>query len=53
MNWITLESIFDWIDIFDYTFFSCELKLLKPEPEIYKHALEQTGIAANQILFYR
>ncbi len=42
---------FDWIDIFDYTFFSCELKMLKPEPEIYKHALEQMGIAANQILF--
>ena len=42
---------FDWIDIFDYTFFSCELKMLKPEPQIYRHALEEMGIAANQILF--
>ena len=42
---------YDWIDIFDYTFFSCELKMLKPEPQIYKYALENMRLPANQILF--
>ena len=42
---------FDWTDIFDYTFFSCELKMLKPEPLIYRHALEKMGYPADQILF--
>ena len=42
---------YDWVDIFDYAFFSCELKMLKPESQIYKHALDEMRIPANQILF--
>lgn len=42
---------FDWIYHFDHTFFSCELKMLKPESQIYQFALEKLKCPANQILF--
>ncbi len=40
-----------WLDRFDFAFLSCELGMIKPNPEIYEHALESMKTPANQILF--
>lgn len=42
---------FRWLSHFDSQVLSCELGLLKPEPEIYSHALRGLGTAPNQTLF--
>lgn len=40
-----------WLPPFDQRTFSCELRISKPAPEIYKHCLRGLGIAADDALF--
>ena len=41
----------DWLSLFDEVLFSCDLKLLKPEREIYERCLEKTFAPARACLF--
>ena len=41
----------DWLPDFDQRTFSCELRISKPAPEIYKYCLDGLGIAASDALF--
>ena len=41
----------DIFDIFDTTGFSCDLKLIKPDPEIYRKALEIIGCSGSEAVF--
>jgi putative hydrolase of the HAD superfamily len=38
-------------DVLDAVIFSCEVKLVKPQREIYEHALRTAGVAAKEALF--
>jgi putative hydrolase of the HAD superfamily len=38
-------------DNFDHVFFSCDLGLMKPDPQIYRIVTEQTGLAPQRTLF--
>ncbi len=38
-------------DIFDETVFSCDLKLIKPHPEIYRKALNIIGCTGSEAIF--
>jgi putative hydrolase of the HAD superfamily len=41
----------EWLPEFDQRTFSCELRISKPAPEIYKHCLRDLDIAAEDALF--
>jgi putative hydrolase of the HAD superfamily len=41
----------DWLPEFDQRTFSCELRISKPSPEIYKHCLRGLDVAAEDALF--
>lgn len=45
------ENGLDWKDVFRTEFLSCEMKLLKPDPAIYREALRRIGLPAEEILF--
>ena len=36
---------------FGHLLFSCELKLAKPDPECYAHALARLGASAEEVIF--
>jgi len=38
-------------DLFDHLFFSCEIKRLKPEAEIYEHVEQELGAGGGELLF--
>ena len=40
-----------WLDIFNESFFSCELKLVKPDPEIYKYCIDKLNVNPIDSLF--
>jgi putative hydrolase of the HAD superfamily len=42
---------FQWMENFDFKTFSCEVRLLKPDPAIYEHSLRGLGVAAAEALF--
>jgi len=42
---------FRWMENFDFKTFSCEVRLLKPDPAIYEHTLRGLGVAAAETLF--
>jgi putative hydrolase of the HAD superfamily len=46
-----LRAIPGFLDPFDQITFSCELGVIKPEREIYEHALRGLGVAATEALF--
>ncbi len=49
-----LESIkreFEWIDNFDVLVWSYQLRLAKPDPEIYLYTLQQLGTRPDEALF--
>ena len=46
-----LLARFAWIEAFDHCTWSHRLKLAKPEPEIYQHAIAGLGTPAGRILF--
>ena len=39
-------------DYFDHVFLSCELGMIKPEENIYRHVIETTGVKAEDIIFF-
>lgn len=41
----------DWIALFDQIILSCDLKLLKPEPQIYEACLSRAGAPASHCIF--
>lgn len=60
MNWEGKERMFgpariaggkDWIEPFDEILLSCDLGLIKPEPEIYRICLEKAQARAQDCLF--
>ncbi len=42
---------FQWLGTFDVCIFSAELKIAKPDPEIFRHCLDLLGIEAEEALF--
>jgi putative hydrolase of the HAD superfamily len=49
-----LESItraYDWINRFDVLVWSYQLRMAKPDPEIYLHVLQRLGTRADETLF--
>lgn len=46
-----MRENFRWLDRFHHLTWSCELNFVKPEPEIYRHTLENLGVAAEEALF--
>jgi putative hydrolase of the HAD superfamily len=42
---------FQWMKNFTFKTFSCEVRLLKPDPAIYEHTLRGLGVAAAEALF--
>jgi putative hydrolase of the HAD superfamily len=42
---------FRWLDHFDHTTFSGDVRLIKPDPAIYQHALRGLGVSASETLF--
>ncbi len=41
----------NFLGYFDHVTFSCEIGVLKPEPEIYEHALRGLGVAPAEAVF--
>ena len=41
----------DWLPEFDVRTFSCDIRLAKPGPEIYRHCLRDLGTAPSDALF--
>jgi putative hydrolase of the HAD superfamily len=42
---------FSWLNLFDHQTFSAEVKLIKPDPAIYRHSLAGLGVQASEALF--
>jgi putative hydrolase of the HAD superfamily len=42
---------FDWLELFDWKTFSAEVRMIKPEREIYEHTLRGLGARAAETLF--
>jgi putative hydrolase of the HAD superfamily len=42
---------FDWCQGFAHQTFSCDVRRVKPEPDIYLHCLEGLGVAPSEALF--
>ncbi len=42
---------FAWLEAFDHLTWSCELKMAKPDPQIYQHTLDKLGVRAEEALF--
>ena len=46
-----VREIFPWLAAFDHHIFSAEVRSAKPEPAIYRHAIEALGVAPVEALF--
>lgn len=46
-----IEREFDWLSRFDALVWSYQLRLAKPDPAIYRHAIEKLGTAPAETLF--
>jgi putative hydrolase of the HAD superfamily len=46
-----MERTFDWLSRFDVLVWSYQLHLAKPDPAIYRYALERLGTAAAETFF--
>ncbi len=46
-----MKENFQWLEDFDHLFFSCEMKMLKPDSEIYEAALKKVGEDPDECLF--
>ncbi len=40
-----------WVEFFDHLTFSCEVRLVKPDPAIYQACLSPLGLAPQEVLF--
>ena len=43
---------FSWLNAFDTLIFSCDVKIIKPEPEIYSICLKNLGVDPEEALFF-
>jgi putative hydrolase of the HAD superfamily len=52
-DWVKEHVLRDlpWFSAFDVRVFSCDLHLAKPDPAIYRHALEQLGTEPDDTVF--
>lgn len=41
-----------WLRAFDVRFFSCRLRMTKPNPDIYRRVLADLGARASEVLFF-
>ncbi|HWB95244.1 MAG TPA: HAD family phosphatase [Bryobacteraceae bacterium] len=48
---VYLDANYAWLHDFDYRVFSCDVKMAKPQPEIYELCLRGLGVDAAQALF--
>ncbi len=46
-----MERVFDWLSRFDVLVWSYQLRLAKPDPAIYRYALEKLGTEPEETLF--
>jgi putative hydrolase of the HAD superfamily len=47
----SIQNAFDWIERFDVRIWSYQLRMAKPDPAIYHHALAQLGTEPGETLF--
>ncbi len=46
-----MRQEFGWLGRFDHHTWSCELRIAKPDPEIYRYTCEKVGVAPEAALF--
>ncbi len=46
-----MRQEFGWLGRFDHHTWSCELRMAKPDPAIYRHTCEKLGVAPERALF--
>ncbi|MGB7603419.1 MAG: HAD family phosphatase [Candidatus Sulfotelmatobacter sp.] len=46
-----VKKKFDWLELFDFTTFSAQVRLIKPDRAIYEHTLRGLGVRAEEALF--
>ncbi|HZQ07020.1 MAG TPA: HAD family phosphatase [Anaerolineae bacterium] len=46
-----LEQRFNWMNLFQQRFYSCDIGFRKPDPRIYEWALTRAGVSAARALF--
>lgn len=46
-----LRNHTEFIPLFDHTFFSCDINMVKPNPEIYEYILNQMNVPAEECIF--
>ncbi|MEQ8223375.1 MAG: HAD family phosphatase [Candidatus Eremiobacterota bacterium] len=46
-----MEKSFTWLSMFDTIIFSCRVRSVKPEPEIYRMCLSELALKAEDCLF--
>jgi putative hydrolase of the HAD superfamily len=51
LSFMRASGSFDWINDFQPALFSCEYRLVKPEPEIYRLCLEELAVDPESCIF--
>jgi putative hydrolase of the HAD superfamily len=51
VNLAFMRKNFDWLTGFTYLTWSCELLTAKPDPAIYRHTLNNLGVAPQEAIF--
>jgi putative hydrolase of the HAD superfamily len=46
-----MRAKFDWLDEFDVQMYSCEVGLVKPDPEVYLECLRRLNVQSKEALF--
>jgi len=46
-----MRAKLDWLDEFEVQVYSCEIGLVKPQPEIYRHCCDRLGTLPTETLF--
>jgi len=52
VHWHIIRNDFDVLSCFEKTFASCEIGLVKPDPEAFDHVLAGLGCEPAQVLFF-
>ncbi len=48
---VYLTDVARWLPEFDHLTFSCDVKMVKPNADIYEHSLKGVGVPASEALF--
>jgi putative hydrolase of the HAD superfamily len=51
IHWTRLRDEFSLGQFFDRCFISCEIGLVKPDPDVFRHVRRELGVPAGRILF--